>query len=97
MTLTTAQFAGSPATARPRPATIRLTRRGRLVLRGIPVIAAAVAATLAVMPGDSLWTIATTVAPEADVYEVIATIDELNGLEGRAPAPGEELFVPATR
>ena len=41
--------------------------------------------------------IATTVAPEADVYEVIATIDELNGLEGRAPAPGEELFVPATR
>ncbi|MEU0461721.1 hypothetical protein ABZ320_09995, partial [Micrococcus luteus] len=42
MTLTTAQFAGSPATARPRPATIRLTRRGRLVLRGIPVIAAAV-------------------------------------------------------
>ena len=99
-------------------------RRGRLVLRGIPVIAAAVAATLAaafflgvllspaavsadtagpatqsvtVMPGDSLWTIATTVAPEADVYEVIATIDELNGLEGRAPAPGEELFVPATR
>ena len=44
MTLTTAQFAGSPATARPRPATIRLTRRGRLVLRGIPVIAAAVGA-----------------------------------------------------
>lgn len=94
------------------------------MLRGIPVIAAAVATTLAaafflgvllspaavsadtagpatqsvtVMPGDSLWTIATTVAPEADVYEVIATIDELNGLEGRAPAPGEELFVPATR
>ncbi|MFP3340705.1 peptidoglycan-binding protein LysM, partial [Micrococcus sp. SIMBA_131] len=33
-----------------------------------------------VMPGDSLWTIATTVAPDADVYEVIATIDELNGL-----------------
>ena len=124
MTLTTAQFAGSPATARPRPAAIRLTRRGRLLLRGIPVITAAVAATLAaafflgvllspaavsadttgpatqsvtVMPGDSLWTIATTVAPEADVYEVIAAIDELNGLEGRAPAPGEELFVPAMR
>jgi len=53
--------------------------------------------SVTVMPGDSLWTIATTVAPEADVYEVIATIDELNGLEGRAPAPGEELFVPATR
>ena len=53
--------------------------------------------SVTVMPGDSLWTIATTVAPEADVYEVIATIDELNGLEGRAPAPGEELFVPAMR
>ncbi|WP_283111276.1 hypothetical protein [Micrococcus luteus] len=44
--------------------------------------------SVTVMPGDSLWTIATTVAPEADVYEVIATIDELNGLEGRAPRPG---------
>lgn len=124
MTLMTAQFAGSPAAARRRPATIRLTRRGRLLLRGIPVMAAAAAATLAVafllgvllspaavsadtaapatqtvtvMPGDSLWTIATTVAPEEDVYEVIAAIDELNGLEGRAPTLGEELFIPATR
>ncbi|TFI48760.1 peptidoglycan-binding protein LysM, partial [Micrococcus endophyticus] len=53
--------------------------------------------TVTVMPGDSLWTIATTIAPEEDVYEVIAAIDELNGLEGRAPALGEELFIPATR
>lgn len=122
MTLLSAQFAGSPAAAHPRPAAIHLTRRGRLLLRGVPVMVAAATATLAVafllgvllspaavsadvaapatqsvtvMPGDSLWTIATTIAPERDVYEVIAAIDELNGLDGRAPAPGEDLFVPA--
>ena len=124
MTLMTAQFAGSPAAARPRPDGIRLTRRGRLLLRGVPVMLAAATATLAVafllgvllspaavssdtvapatrsitvMPGDSMWSIATTVAPEQDVYETITAIDELNGLEGRAPALGEELFVPASR
>lgn len=98
-----------------------LTRRGRLLLRGVPLmlgVAAltAVAAFLAgvllsppavsadeaagslqtvtVTPGDSLWSIARTVAPEEDPYEVVTRIDELNGLEGRDPRPGEDLFLP---
>lgn len=107
-----------------RTSGVRLTRRGRLLFRGLPVILSVAAATVAaaffagvlfsppavsadtpaaelqtvtVMPGDSLWTIARDVAPEADRRDTMRRIDELNGLEGRDPELGQELYVPPTR
>lgn len=47
-----------------------------------------------VMPGQSLWQIAQTVAPEADPRDVIAEIEMLNGIGG-AIQPGEQLAIPA--
>ncbi|XNZ00748.1 LysM peptidoglycan-binding domain-containing protein [Micrococcus luteus] len=100
----------------------RLNRRGRFVLRGLPVmVLAAVLTALAatalsitlspaavsssqagaaldrvvVMPGDSLWDIAGRVDPQADRFETMETISDLNGLEGRTLETGEDLFVPA--
>ena len=100
----------------------RLNRRGRFVLRGLPVmVLAAVLTALAatalsitlspaavsssqagadldkvvVMPGDSLWDIAGRVDPQADRFETMERIIELNGLEGRTLETGEGLFVPA--
>ncbi|MDY6055106.1 LysM peptidoglycan-binding domain-containing protein [Micrococcus sp.] len=107
--------------AQHRPGGFRLTRRGRLVLRGVPLILSVCALTAAavffagillsppaasadvpaaelqtitVMPGDSLWSIAQTVAPGQDPYVIVERLDQLNSLEGRAPEPGEELFLP---
>ena len=100
----------------------RLNRRGRFVLRGLPVmVLAAVLTALAatalsitlspaavsssqagadldkvvVMPGDSLWDIAGRVDPQADRFETMERIIELNGLEGRTLEIGDDLFVPA--
>jgi len=101
---------------------LRLTRRGRLLLRGLPLMVSAAVLTAAaaffsglllapaavssdragasletvtVMPGDSLWSIATTAAPEADPYQAMSRIAELNSLEGRELEVGTVLFVPA--
>jgi LysM repeat protein len=49
-----------------------------------------------VKPGESLWQIARTVAPRADV---VATVDRLiraNHLRGRSLRPGQPLFLPTT-
>ena len=54
--------------------------------------AAGVAPTVVVQPGDTLWTIAAAVAPDADVR---ITVDELIALNGASSiVPGQELVVP---
>ncbi|MGM1030828.1 MAG: hypothetical protein ACQEWM_13295 [Actinomycetota bacterium] len=49
---------------------------------------------ITVLPGQSLWQIAATVAPEADPRDVVAEIEMLNGIVG-AIQPGEQLAIPA--
>ena len=100
---------------------LRLTRRGRIVLIGIPLVLLAAlllslagffnapakasdsaaelqttsAVTVTVQPGQSLWGIAATVAPERDARDVVADIVQLNNLSAGAVFPGQQLFVPA--
>ncbi|MFS0854462.1 LysM peptidoglycan-binding domain-containing protein [Microbacterium sp. 179-I 3D4 NHS] len=50
--------------------------------------------TVTVLPGDTLWSIAETVAPEADPREVIGEITRLNVLEGGTLQIGQELSIP---
>lgn len=47
-----------------------------------------------VMPGETLWGIATQVAPGADPRDVVAEIVELNGLPGSSVAAGTRLALP---
>src|SRR5690606_5984646 len=49
--------------------------------------------TVTVHPGDSLWSIATTVAPDADPRDVVDAIARLNALDGGI-VPGQELALP---
>lgn len=53
--------------------------------------------TVVVLPGDTLWGIASGVAaPGEDVRDVIVEIRTLNGLSTSAVNVGQELLVPAT-
>ncbi|MDQ0821881.1 LysM repeat protein [Arthrobacter sp. V4I6] len=104
-----------------RPAPLRLTRRGRFVFFGLPLILLAAfvlsfsgflnapakasesaaelsltpTVSVTVQPGDSLWAIAGSVAPERDPRDVVADIVQLNNLEAARVLPGQTLFVPA--
>lgn len=51
--------------------------------------------TVTVMPGDTLWTIAESIAPGADPRDVIGDITRLNVLQGGALQIGQELAIPA--
>ncbi|MFK4791349.1 LysM peptidoglycan-binding domain-containing protein [Microbacterium sp. ZW T5_56] len=51
---------------------------------------------ISVMPGDSLWSIATTVAPEADPRDVVAEISRLNNLHTDALSAGQTLAIPSS-
>lgn len=51
--------------------------------------------TVMVVPGDSLWSIASKVAPTADPRVVIEEITALNALEGATLQVGDELAIPA--
>ncbi|WP_347344482.1 LysM peptidoglycan-binding domain-containing protein [Microbacterium sp.] len=51
-------------------------------------------ATVSVQPGDSLWTIAETIAPEADPRDVVDGIMRLNGLTSSALDVGQSLAIP---
>ncbi|MFP5365321.1 MAG: LysM peptidoglycan-binding domain-containing protein [Actinomycetes bacterium] len=99
---------------------LRLTRRGRVVLIGIPLVllaalllslagffnspakasdsmadlAATPTVTVTVQPGESLWGIAASVAPERDARDVVADIVQLNNLPAGGVHPGQQLFVP---
>ena len=58
-------------------------------------VATAAFATVTVVPGDSLWSIASKIAPTADPREVISEISSLNALEGATLQVGDELAIPA--
>lgn len=101
---------------------LRLNRRGRFILHGLPVMilaalltaAAVFLGSTALSPaaasseqevpalqthvvgyGETLWSIAGQVAPEADRTETIEQIGSLNSLEGTELQPGQVLYVPA--
>ena len=64
-----------------------------------PVGAAPVTAPLAsvevlVLPGDTLWGIATRVAPDVDRREAVAELRAANGLVDAGLVPGQRLQVP---
>ena len=44
--------------------------------------------------GDSLWSLAETIAPQSDPREVISAIVRLNGLPSADVQPGERLAIP---
>ena len=50
--------------------------------------------SVVVQPGDTLWSIAESVADGADVRAVVDRIQELNGLEGSDLTPGQTLQLP---
>ena len=50
---------------------------------------------ITVMPGDSLWSIAATIAPGVDTQQVIADIVSLNQLETATVQPGQRIAIPA--
>jgi LysM domain len=106
---------GEVAAVRPP---LRLTRRGRAVLRGLValVLAGLLAATALLMahradaadgpapsvvvahhivlPGETLWGIATELAPGADPRDTIAAIVEFNALPSSALHAGQDLAIP---
>jgi hypothetical protein len=48
-----------------------------------------------VQPGESLWAIAASVAPERDPRDVVTDIIQLNNLEAARVVPGQALFIPS--
>ncbi len=50
--------------------------------------------SVVVMPGQSLWSIATQYEPTADPRSVIQEIIDLNALSGTSVQPGEQLWLP---
>lgn len=52
-------------------------------------------ATVTVLSGDSLWSIAQMVAPERDPRDVVDAITHLNQLQGGMLVAGQELAIPA--
>jgi Tfp pilus assembly protein FimV len=49
--------------------------------------------TVTVLPGDTLWSIATSVAPQRDPRAEVATLQHLNHLAGVSLVPGQQLVV----
>ncbi len=47
-----------------------------------------------VQQGDSLWTLARQVAPDADPRDVVARIRDLNDLSSSGLVPGQQLLLP---
>ena len=56
---------------------------------GVPALA-----TVVVQPGESLWSIASVVAPTADPRETVALIRDLNEMQGSTVVPGQSVVVP---
>ncbi|MEI7780094.1 MAG: LysM peptidoglycan-binding domain-containing protein [Actinomycetes bacterium] len=95
---------------------VRLTRRGRVIVVLFLLVLAAVVLSLGrgassqaagtagpapatrivvVQPGQSLWSIAATIAPNTDPRETIARITDLNSLASSVLPAGKALLVPA--
>jgi nucleoid-associated protein YgaU len=70
---------------------VRLTRRGRRLLR----TTSSATASVIVQPGDTLWSVAKSVAPQDDPRATIERIATLNNLDTRVLSPGQTLVVPA--
>lgn len=47
-----------------------------------------------VQPGESLWSVATRIAPDNDPREVVAQIRRLNNLTSSQLQPGQQLLLP---
>lgn len=54
-------------------------------------------AVVQVGAGETLWDVAQRVAPESDPRAVVERIRQLNGIEGSAVQPGQQLWVPDGR
>ena len=54
----------------------------------------AATSSVVMQPGQTLWQIAQSIAPQADPREIVMRIRELNGLSGSAVQPGQQLIVP---
>ncbi|WP_336648913.1 LysM peptidoglycan-binding domain-containing protein [Microbacterium sp. MMO-10] len=52
-------------------------------------------ATVTVQPGDTLWSIAGEIAPDADPRDVVADISQLNMIGGGVIEVGQHLAIPA--
>lgn len=58
-------------------------------------VAAAVAVTtITVESGQSLWSVASTIAPDAPTADVVADLMAINALESASVQPGQQLIVP---
>jgi len=93
-----------------RPATVRLTRRGRIVVFAVFLaLAAAVMVSLSgladagapqqvryiqVVPGQTLTDIAREVGGHSDIRDTILEIEKLNGMSGAALQIGQRLALP---
>jgi hypothetical protein len=93
---------------------LRITRRGRIVLSALfalPVLVLSLVLAspgalaestesandfeyVTVLSGDTLWTIAELVDPQADPRDVVAQIMNLNQLQNAALKPGQQLAIP---
>lgn len=51
--------------------------------------------TVTVMAGESLWTVAESIAPSADPRDVVDALVRLNALDGAGVRAGQRLSVPA--
>jgi len=61
-----------------------------------PLVSGSTAAeTVTVAPGDTLWDIASSRYPGADVRQKVFEIEQLNGLSGPSIEAGQHLRVPA--
>lgn len=70
---------------------------GRVTSNAATPEAPAAERTVVVAEGETLWSIATDVAPDRDPRETVAAIQAANGLDGGAIHPGQALLVPALR
>jgi nucleoid-associated protein YgaU len=50
--------------------------------------------SVVVQPGDTLWSIASSLHSDGDVRAVVDEIQELNGLQGAEIRPGQTLLLP---
>lgn len=109
-----AQGHASTAAAVPRPAPMRLTRRGRAVLVGLAALVAFGIGTMAdqaqagqqpvevvtfthiVAPGETLWGLASEIAGDGDVRDVVAQLADLNALSSTELIAGQELLLPVS-
>lgn len=64
------------------------------VVRDEPVLVSA--RTYVVRPGDSLWTIATTIAPAQDPRRVVLELDRANPGSTERLVPGQVLSIPGS-